>query len=202
MLVEYFIVLFLGIATSIVGAVPFGLVNLSVLTVSLEQGNRAALRIAHGASFIEVLFGLTAILAGSLVYQHIEGNSLVSYFAMAVLIGGGLFFLLKKQTIGNTRPTAYSGFLKGMILNLVSIQVFLFWILAVAFLSSRQLIKYDPAFILVFIAGIWFGKMMVLLLYMNLSKKLLSRSRIISNNINRIIGFVLFGLALVQFIKM
>ena len=57
MLVEIIIVLLIGITTSIVGAVPFGLVNLTVLNVSLEQGNRAALRIAHGASFIEVLFG-------------------------------------------------------------------------------------------------------------------------------------------------
>ena len=89
-----------------------------------------------------------------------------------------------------------------MFMNLVSIQVFLFWIIAVAFLSSRQLIKFDPASILVFIAGIWFGKMMVLWLYISLSKKLLSGSRIISTNINRIIGFVLFGMALVQFIKM
>ena len=202
MFLDYIIYLFMGLATSVVGAVPFGLVNLTVLNVSLEQGSRAALRIARGASFVEVLFGLTAILAGSLVYQHIEGNSIISYIVMAVLIGGGLFFLLKKQNIGTTRSIKHSGFLKGMVLNLISMQVFLFWILAVTFLSSRQLIKFDPASILVFIAGIWFGKMIVLRLYIGLSKKLLSGSRIISTNINRIIGFVLFGMALVQFIKM
>ena len=154
MFIDYIIYLFIGLATSVVGAVPFGLVNLTVLNVSLEQGSRAALRIAHGASFVEVLFGLTAILAGSLVYQHIEGNSIISYIAMAVLIGGGLFFLLKKQNIGTTRSTKYSGFLKGMVLNLVSIQVFLFWILAIAFLSSRGLMKFDLLSVIIFISGI------------------------------------------------
>jgi threonine/homoserine/homoserine lactone efflux protein len=202
MLFESLILLFLGIASSMLGAIPFGLVNLTVLNVSLEQGNRAALRIAYGASFIEVLFGLTALLAGSMVYQVLEGNSIIGYFAVAVLTASGVFFLLRKNTSKDVGKTAYSGFFKGVLLNLLSIQVFLFWILAIAFLSSRQLLKYDPASILLFIAGIWLGKMLVLMIYMMLSRKMLSRSHVISNNINRIIGFVLFGMAFVQFIKM
>ncbi|MFC2115972.1 LysE family transporter [Bacteroidota bacterium] len=202
MILDYFIFLLIGISTSVVGAVPFGLVNLTVLNVSLEQGNRAARRIAHGASVVEVLFGLTAILAGSMVYQYLEGNSVISFIAIAVLIVGGLFFLLKKQRLENPQETSYSGFLKGAILNLVSVQVFLFWILAIAFLSSIELMKYDALSVLIFISGIWMGKMLVLQLYMKLSRRLLSKSRVISMNINRIIGFVLFGMAFVQFINM
>ena len=202
MISNYFIYLLIGISTSIVGAAPFGLVNLTVLNVSHEQGNRAALRIAHGASFVEVLFGLTAILGGSMVYQYLEGNSIVSLIAIAVLVGGGLFFILKKQRLKSSQDTGYAGFLKGAFLNLVSVQVFLFWILAIAFLSSRELIKYDVLSILIFISSIWLGKMLVLQLYMNLSRIMLSKSRLVSKNINRIIGFVLFGMAFLQFITM
>lgn len=198
MLIEYFILLLTGIVTSMVGALPFGLVNLTVLNVSFEQGNRAALKIAYGASFIEILFGLTAILAGGLVYAYIEGNTIISYFIVAVLSVAGLLFLMKKQRISNSRETGYSGFFKGAFLNLISIQVFLFWILAIAFLSSKQLLQYDFLPVLVFVSGIWSGKMIVLLLYMNLSKKILSGSRIISKNINTIIGIILFGVAFVQ----
>ena len=150
---------------------------------------------------VEVLFGLTAILAGGILAEYIEGNQGISYFIVAVLLAGGLFFIIKKQGEASTRNTTYSGFFKGIFLNLVSIQVFLYWILAIAFLSTRQLLQYDLLSILIFIIGIWIGKMTVLLLYMNLSKKLLSGSRIISKNINRIIGIVLFGMAFFQALK-
>jgi threonine/homoserine/homoserine lactone efflux protein len=91
--------------------------------------------------------------------------------------------------------------LNGILLNLVSIQVFLFWILAIAFLSSRELLYYDILSILLFILGIWLGKMAVLWIYIRLSSRYLSRSRVISKNINTIIGIVLFGLAFFQILK-
>jgi len=198
---QTFIMFTLGIAASVIAAIPFGLVNLTVLNVSLEQGNRSAMKIAYGASIVEILYGITAIFAGSLVYQYLEGNSIVSYIAAGVLIAGGIFYFLKKQTSTEEQAEPGSGFLKGAILNLVSIQVFLFWILAVAFLSARGTIQYQPLPIVGFLSGIWLGKMGVLLLYMNLSKRLLSRSRLISQNINRIIGIVLFGMAVIKFLK-
>jgi threonine/homoserine/homoserine lactone efflux protein len=201
MVIDYLIILFLGMGAAIVGALPFGLVNLTVLNVTFERGNRAAIKIAHGAALVEVVFGLTALFAGGMLARHIEGNAIVSYTTAGVLIIGGVFFVLKKQRISDQRGTAFSGFFKGILLNLVSIQVFLFWILAIAFLSSRELLHYDILSILFFVSGIWLGKMAVLWMYMNLSNRILSRSRIISKNINTIIGIMLFGLAFVQVLK-
>lgn len=186
---------------AIVGALPFGLVNLTILNVTFERGNRAAIKIAHGAALVEIVFGLTALFAGGMLARHIEGNVMISYSTAAVLIIGGIFFILKKQRKNDPQETDTSGFLKGILLNLVSIQVFLFWILAIAFLSSRELLQYDLLSILFFVSGIWLGKMAVLWMYMNLSNRILSRSRIISRNINTIIGIMLFGLAFIQFLK-
>jgi len=201
MLIDYLIILLLGMGAAIVGALPFGLVNLTVLNVTFEKGNGAAIKIAHGAALVEVVFGITALFAGGMLASHIEGNIIVSYITAGVLIIGGVFFVLKKQRISDQRETSFSGFLKGMLLNLVSIQVFLFWILAITFLSSRELLQYDLLSILFFVSGIWLGKMAVLWMYMNLSNRILSRSRIISKNINTIIGIVLIVLAFVQFLK-
>jgi threonine/homoserine/homoserine lactone efflux protein len=143
MVIDYLIILFLGMGAAIVGALPFGLVNLTVLNVTFERGNRAAIKIAHGAALVEVVFGLTALFAGGMLARHIEGNAIVSYTTAGVLIIGGVFF----------------------------------------------------------VSGIWLGKMAVLWMYMNLSNRILSRSRIISKNINTIIGIMLFGLAFVQVLK-
>ena len=201
-MINYIILLAIGTVTSMVGALPFGLVNMTVLNVSIEKGFKPAMQISYGAAFVEVLFGLTAILTGGLLADYIEGNRIVSYFTVAVLITGGLFFIVRKQSESKSRETSYSGFFKGVFLNLVSIQVFLFWILAIAFLSSRLLLQYDPLSVMIFISGIWVGKMTILLFYVNLSRKVLSGSRIVSQNINRIIGIVLIVMAFVQVIKM
>ncbi len=201
MLIYHFLILLIGIAAAVTGALPFGLVNLTVLNVSYERGAGNAVRIAYGAAFIEVLFGLSAILAGSLVYKHIEGNTTINYIIVAILSGAGILFFIKKQRHDLSRNMGYSGFFKGVFLNLISIQVFLFWILAIAFLSSKHLLPHTLTSVLVFITGIWIGKMAVLLSYIILGKKILSNSRIISKNINRIIGIVLFGMAFVQVLK-
>ncbi len=201
MVIDYLKLLVLGMGAAIVGGLPFGLVNLTVLNVTFERGNSAAIKIAHGAALVEVVFGLTALLTGGMLASYIEGNVIISYSTAAVLIIGGVFFILKKQRSSNSRVTGYSGFLNGILLNLVSMQVLLFWILAIAFLSSRELLQYDILSILLFVSGIWLGKMAVLWMYINLSNRILSRSRIISKNINTIIGIVLFGIAFIQILK-
>ena len=120
---------------------------------------------------------------------------------LGAAILGGIFFVLKKQGSREQTEKSASGFVHGILLNLVSLQVFLFWILAIAFLSPRELLLYDPISILLFVAGIWLGKMAVRWMYSHLSNRILYRSRIISSNINTIIGMVLIGMAFIQFLK-
>lgn len=201
MIINYLSMLLLGMGTAIIGGLPFGLVNLTVLNATFDEGSRAAIKIAHGAALVEVLFGLTALLAGGIFASYIEGNKIIAYSTAGVLIAGGLFFILKKQGSNNSRLSNFSGFLNGILLNLVSIQVFLYWILAITFLSSRELLHFNILSILLFVSGIWLGKMAVLWMYMILSHRYLSRSRIISKNINTLIGIVLFGLAFFQLLK-
>lgn len=202
MVINQFTILITGATVAILGALPFGLVNLTVLDVSLKRGNRYALSIAHGAALIEVFYGLIAIFAGGLVKKYIDGNIIINYFIILVLIVSGLFFLVKKQKSHSSGESGYLGFLKGALLNLISLQVFLFWMIALAYLSSKQLVQYDILSVLIFLSGIWIGKMTVLFLYMLLSKKIISHSQILSKNINRVIGFILFGVAILQTINM
>jgi threonine/homoserine/homoserine lactone efflux protein len=118
----------IGILAAALGAVPFGLVNLTVLDVSMNKGNKDVMKIAQGAALVEVAYGLIAIFAGGAFSKIMNGNS--------------------------------------------------------------------------FISGIWLGQMVVLLLYMLLSKRILAHSRVLSRNINRIIGSILFGVAVFHALSM
>jgi len=86
-------------------------------------------------------------------------------------------------------------------MNFISIQVLLFWILAIAFLSVKYLIPASMLQIVLFVIGVWLAKMTVLWAYAILAQKVVEKSALLSENINRIIGGLLIVADFFQFIK-
>ncbi|MGC9355077.1 MAG: LysE family transporter [Mariniphaga sp.] len=199
---NFFIYLLIALAATIIGAVPLGLVNLSVVDTVLKNDSRGAMQIAHGASVVEVLFALSSLLVGAWLSQFFEGNPVVRYFVFAVLLISGLFFWFKTNKEKTRKEHGKSlGFLKGALLNIVSIQVLLFWLLVATVLSAKQLLPSALPGILFFLAGVWLAKMAVLKGYAFLAQKVVSRAHKISANINQIIGVLLMLVAIIQLIK-
>jgi len=192
----------LGFIVSVIGALPFGLVNLTVLDVANKKGNRTALKISHGAAIVEIFFAVVALLLGSLIQQYIYENRVIHYFIIIILFITGSVFFIKKRKIYFINNSDNSGFFKGVLLNIVSLQVFLFWLIAIAYLSSRQFLDYNYIAIILFVIGIWIGKMTVLYLYILLSNQVVSKSQILSNNMDKIIGIVLLIITVIQIIKL
>lgn len=203
MLVNSVTFLFLGALICTIGAVPFGLVNLSVMDAAINQNVRKSMSIAHGAATVEILFASTALLAGTVLSGYFNDNILVKYIVLAVLVVSGIFFWFKQDNLNNkVDHESSNGFLKGAFLNLMSIQVLLFWLFAIAFLSVRNLFPSTLIQFLLFISGVWIGKMAVLRAYAILGKKAAEKSQLISQNMNRIIGSILILVAFIQLIKL
>lgn len=197
-----FLFLFISMAATVIGAIPLGLVNLSVMDAALKNDSRGAVQIAHGASLVEIFFALVALLAGAKLSPVLEGNQVVHYFVFAVLLVSGLLFWFKKNKEKIRTETQKSfGFLKGVLLNIVSIQVLLFWLLAATVLSSKQGLPGTFPEVLFFLSGVWLAKMAVLKSYAFLATKVATHAEKFSANTNRIIGIVLIGVAIVQFVK-
>ena len=194
---------FIALAAATIGAVPLGLVNLSVVDTALKNGSQKATGIAHGASVVEVIFALSSLVAGAWLSEFFKGNPMVRYFVFAVLMGSGLFFWLKKNKGQLKKEQGKSiGFLKGALLNIVSIQVLLSWFLAATVLSAKQLLPSSLPEILFFLSGVWLAKIAILKIYAFLALRVVSRAHKISSNINRIIGIVLTAVAVIQLLKM
>lgn len=203
MVVNSLIYLFIGALICTIGAVPFGLVNLSVMDVAVNQNIRKSMSIARGAAIVEILFALIALLAGTVLSGYFNDNILVKYIVLAVLIVSGIFFWFKQNNLTSKGDLESSnGFLKGAVLNLMSIQVLLFWLFAITFLSVRNLFPSTLIQFLLFISGVWIGKMALLRAYAILGKKVAEKSQLVSQNMNRIIGFILILVASIQLIKL
>jgi hypothetical protein len=88
-----------------------------------------------------------------------------------------------------------------MMLNLVSIQVLLYWMFAMTYLLAIREIEYNAFTIVFFAAGIWLGKMGILWLYAIFSKKIFCSMGFLARNINRVIGVVLLFTVAIQLVK-
>lgn len=194
----YFII---AMATTIVGAVPLGLVNLSVVDVVIKTNTQKSLEVAWGATLVEIIFALAALHAGASLQNYLESKTWINFCVVAILLGAGFVFLMKKAKTTNNISKTFSGFLlKGAFLNIISIQAFLFWLMAAAFLSERGLISQAPLQLILFIVGVAISKTGVLLGYATFAREVAQKSKVISRYMNCIIGFILILAAIYHFI--
>jgi L-lysine exporter family protein LysE/ArgO len=198
---EVFLFLLFGFVASIIGAVPFGLVNLSILQTAINNGIRATMPISYGASVVEIIYGVIGIFAGSLLFRYIDNNPWFNVFTTLVLLVMGLVFLFKQSHFQFNKNNTYGGFLYGILLNMLSLQVLAYWILAISIISTFSPQLFTPVAVILFLAGIWIGKMSVLVSYASLGNKIARRSEKISKNINLFIGIVLIGLGVFNVIR-
>jgi len=190
--------LVLGFAACAIGALPFGLVNLNVMQTSLEQNSKSAMLVSQGASVVEVLYGVIAVFAGKILISTLESSIVFNLSIIIIIALIGIIFFFKQQTNNQQVRTHSTSFMRGIILNSISIQVLAYWIMAIAFLSTRALLDYRPVSIVLFLIGVWLGKMAVLVFYIYISKRIMLRSQVISRNINRVIGTILLLISAVR----
>ncbi len=191
----------LGFVAAIIGAMPFGLVNLSVVDSTLNRGERSAFLLSVGATIIEIVFVLLAIFLGSRLALYIENNSWVDYFIVLVLLAAGISFFMRKNKGSEKTIFVMPALVKGMLLNILSIQVLLYWFIAVAYLQANNQIVFTQECIVAFALAVLLGKMLTLLFYRLLATRIKSKSSAIARKINYIIGSIMIGLAVFQLLK-
>ena len=191
----------IGFIAAVIGAVPFGLVNLSVVDSTLSRGEREAFLMSAGATLIEIVFVLLAVFLGSRLAGYIENNRWIEFFILLVLLTAGISFFRRKNKGTSEKVLIMHAFVKGISLNILSVQVLLYWFVAVAFLQANSQIVFTLECIISFTLAVALGKMLTLLFYRLLAEKIKSKSSFIARQINYIIGTILVGLAAVQLLK-
>jgi L-lysine exporter family protein LysE/ArgO len=195
---SFLYIFLIALVAAFIGALPLGLVNVSVLQAAYQKSIRNSIYIALGATIVEVIYGIIGITIGSILSQIVSQNKWILWVVFAIPALVGILFFLKKPNKVISSSRIGNGFLQGFILNIVSVQVLIYWIIAITYISAQWSVHFNPITFMLLITGIATGKMLVLAGYAYWGQLALKKSGFVMNNINRITGSVIFLMSIIQ----
>lgn len=181
---------------SLMGSLPFGMINLNVLAVAVHRGRGQALRMALGAVLIEgvqlvlILTGFSYLANNPGFERVLRGVALPIFLALALY-----YFLSRPRAQGLDGVEASRPFLRGVGLSLINVLVYPFWLFWLAWLDfpvDRQGLWFF------FIAGAVLGAYATMLLFIVLGRLIQARAGELTRHLNRIIAGIFLALALVE----
>ncbi|WP_138990932.1 LysE family transporter [Larkinella sp. C7] len=189
-----------GWVVSFLGSLPPGVLNLTIVRVSLRQGLRAALKFALACTLIEFLYGYIAVWLTEQISQYAFFKYLTDGFTLLLLLILGLYYLRKqsRQPSPTDQPVT-SAFGLGLGLSVVNVAAFPFWLFYTVLLTQKGWVSLtgSPS-VLVYVLGIALGTLTGLWFFVGLSQRLNAVLAAHLHRFDRAMGWLFLGLALVQ----
>ena len=190
-----------GLVACFVGGIPLGIINMSVVNITLKKSTQSAYRFALGSSIVEIFEASVAIIFGLAIEGLLRHSQLLQFIVFFAFVFLGLYFLLKKP-----KPVFYesqenkksSEFVKGIVVALLNPQAIPFWLFALAFVAPYHIIDFVGSNLYFFLGGVFIGKLLALMLFTrgaNYIKTHLSRS---SGIIDKAMGSIFIIIGIVQ----
>lgn len=211
---DYLIYLGLGLITAILGALPLGTTNVAVINTTIKEDLSNALKIVYPTAVAELILIGIAISFNMQIENFVTMNIWLQYTIAFLMLGIGiLLFFGRKECIKDEDDECIiikkryniSKAQLGFVLGFFNPTVLIYWILIIAFLNKKMLYLntgVDYSLLALFLIGAFFSKVITLYCYGKFSNVLKVKVKNITTNINRIIGILLFSVALIQFVKL
>ena len=207
--------LFLGFITAVIGALPLGTTNIAVINTTIKENIRNAFKIVYTAAIAELILVLIALSFNTQIEDFIGMNTWLQYTIAVILLVVGIVLLAgRKECIKDENEECIiikkRGFtpskqLLGFILGLVNPTVLIYWILVISILKKEMIyldINMETSILILFLIGIFLGKLSALYSYARFSHILKLKIKDIVSKINRVIGVLLTVISIFQFVKL
>jgi len=202
MLTSFFIATFL---ISFLGALPFGIVNLSVTKITIQENKLEAFKFAFGASLIELLHALLALFFAEMILKYLIENPIFKFAVGFILISVGIFLFFRNENpnLENKAKSERSlpKFLLGTFLSFINPQAIPFWIVSITYLTTNSYTIVSISEISIFFIAILIGKNLALSLFVYGSKLISTKIKLCCNIISKAMGTILIVGGLVHYIK-
>lgn len=195
-------IFFIGCIATIIGAIPPGASNLAVIKITLQENIQESLKVSYGAGIGEVLLSLTAFSFGMMVQDFITMNIWIQVAGFIILGLIGLYLIVKKKTEKKYSKKIGSKYFTGFLFSLINPPVLIYWVLVFSFIQATLQFHLDITLLVLFIAGVFTGKVLTLYAYSKLGTHLAAKKDNFKSNINVLVGSILLTLSIIQGVRL
>ncbi|HEX8269993.1 MAG TPA: LysE family transporter [Flavobacterium sp.] len=185
----------LGFATSCLGIIPPGMLNMTAAKMGVLEGRTRALVFASGASAIVILQTWIAVIFARYIDKNPHVVIVLREVGLAIFIALTIYFFvtahkpkeLKKEL---TLHSKKSRFFMGVLLSALNFFPIPFYVLVSITLASYDYFLFEKIFITSFVIGSGLGAFFAFYCYIVFFKKMETRTAFLIKNMNYIIGSV------------
>ncbi len=191
--------LWLGFTSSFIGTLPLGMLNLTVLQLSLANRQKQAIAFSLGATVIEFAqIGLT-LLGMNVLLTIPQLSNIFSIISIPILIYLAVQNFKKGSNTEGVLLSPKSTFYQGIVLGFANVIVYPFWLLwGNIFVQNGWLIPTPEAYFYFSFAAAM-GTFGAFLFFILLGKILWKRLTRLQGTIDKLIAFTFLGFAAFQF---
>jgi len=195
-----FLYLAVGFLACLIGTIPFGPINLTVVKTTVDYDRRSGIEVALAASLIEIFQALIAISFGMLISSFLDANVSIKFLLALIFTVLAVFIYTREPKptleIEESRPQSF--FRNGLIIAGLNPQAVPFWIFALASISQYFEFQYLGLTLFAFLLGVFFGKLLALYGFVVASTYLKAHLQESSVLVNRLLAAILLFIGLSQ----
>ncbi|NIJ52932.1 LysE family transporter [Dyadobacter arcticus] len=191
-----------GLIVSFLGTLPLGVLNITIMDVSLKKGMKSAFRFALACAIVELVYSYISVQLTKSIIEFPALRPATEVIAIVTLFGMGIYYVRKHNNPTAGKQKTVSSFYLGTILSILNVLAFPFWILYTTLLQGKGIVGLSQDSLIAFyVLGISIGTIAGLLPFAYASRLL---SRIIAvhqHRMDRMIGCIFILLSLCQFVS-
>lgn len=193
----YFLV---GFIACFIGTIPFGPINLTVVKTTVDYNTQHGIEVALAASVVEVFEALVAIFFGMLISNFLESNAVVKLVIAVIFVSLAIFVFTRKTkpSLNEATSNQRSFFKRGLVIAGLNPQAIPFWIFVLAAISQYFEFDYTGINLIVFIVGVFIGKLTALGGFVVASTYLKAHLLESSQWVNRVLAGILLFIGVTQ----
>jgi threonine/homoserine/homoserine lactone efflux protein len=184
-----------GAVVSFLGSLPIGILNVTIVKLSLQHGAKQALYFALACAWVEMGYSLLAVQLTTTLVRLEAYRFPLHLLSISVLFIAGIYYLQHKPVVGAGKKQKLSGaFYQGVVLSLINIVAVPFWLFYTVVLQNYEWVAIGTALqITWYVAGIALGTFLGLLSFAALARLADKRLVLEGRWINRIVGVLLLA---------
>lgn len=183
---------------SLLGSLPFGMINLNVLATAVHRGPRPALVMGLGATLVEGLQIFIVLLGFGYFAAYTSLESTMKWVAIPIFLGLAVYYFIAKPPKKEGEVVRRQPFWRGVGLSIINVLVYPFWFLWLGIMSFP--VEEQSTWIWL-ITGAVLGAFASMVIFTFLGRVIQQKAEGVTGQLNRIIAAVFLGLALWQLVR-